>query len=127
MGHDAVWEEQQMRWFRARKTDSVSVAVLTITLLQLLIGVCIVRTLSAQSQDVINAQLEFRQQTLDTRISEIEHLNLPARLAVLEQTAADLGQVKMLIYGVIVTLFGSLAAQIIQIRGQRSNRRPGGE
>jgi hypothetical protein len=113
--------------FRARQSDAISQAIVWLTLLQLGVGVAVVKSISAQSpsQDVINAGLEYRQQSLDARMNSFEQLHVPERLAVLEQTAAELGQVKLLIYGVIVTLIGSLLAQIVQIRAQRHKRRQG--
>jgi hypothetical protein len=112
-------------WLQMRRSDTIALAVLWITLAQLAAGLIIVKAVSAQtpSQEVMIDRLENRSINLDDRVTKIETMNLPARLAVLEKSADEVSQVKLLIYGVFVTLIGSLLAQIVQIRGQRRNRR----
>ena len=107
-----------------RRADVIAMTVVYLTIVQLAIGWVTITTVMGQapSQEVINASMEFRQQGLEGRLIAIEHLRLDTRLALLEASAVELAQVKLLIYGVFVTLFGSLLAQIIQIRGQRRGR-----
>jgi hypothetical protein len=111
-----------IRWIQRRSTDSVALAVLYLTLAQVVIGLAVVRTVHGQSQEIINDRLANRQVNLETRLVSIEQMNLPARLAVLERSAEEISQVKLMIYGVFVTLIGSLFAQIVNIRGQRKMR-----
>ena len=110
------------KWARTRRNDAIALSVLYLTLAQVIIGLAVVRTVHGQSQEIINDRLANRQLNLETRVVSIEQMNLPARLAVLERSAEEISQVKLMIYGVFVTLIGSLFAQIVNIRGQRKMR-----
>lgn len=109
-----------------RRSDSIALAILYVTLAQLGVGLMIVRTVHGQtgpSQEVINDRLENRQQAFENRIQLFEQMHLPERLAVLERASEELSEVRKLIYGVFLSLVGILIAQIVQIRGQRRFRR----
>src|SRR5690348_12205830 len=112
-----------VRWMMTRRSDSIALAIVYVTLFQLGVGFVWVRTVHGQSQEVINDRLENRQQAFENRIQAIEQMNLPVRLAVLEKGAEELAEVRKLIYGVFLSLVGILIAQIVQIRGQRKMRR----
>lgn len=114
-------------WMQRRSADSVALALLWVTLVQLSVGVLVAIAAAQPSQEVLNDRLERRQDGLDGRVLSIEQLNIPARLAVLEKSSANSEEnwteVRKLNYGIITTLIGLMAAQIVQIRGQRKGRR----
>ncbi len=112
-----------MQWAKARRTDAMAMAILYVTLMQAGVGLIVVNRLHAQSQEVVLDRLQQREQTLDARVVSIEQMNLPARLAVLESSANELAQIKLLMYGMFVTIVGSLVAQLVQIRGGQRHRR----
>lgn len=111
------------KWMMTRRSDGIALAIVYVTLFQLAVGVVWIRTAHAQSQETVNDRLANRQSTLEARIATVEQMNLPVRLAVLEQSALDAAETKKLIYGVFLSLVGILIAQIVQIRGQRKMRR----
>jgi hypothetical protein len=116
-----------IRWTMSRRSDSVAISVLTLTLLQAAVGLIIVQRVHGQTPEIVLDRIAQRQQTIDARVTSLETMNLPARLAVLEKQVDEFGQIKLLVYGVFVTLIGSLLAQIVQIRGQKRLRREGDE
>jgi hypothetical protein len=117
------------RWVQSRRSDSVATAVLWVTLVQLSIGVIYVRAARAQtpSQDVINDRLVNRANSIELRVYELEQLRLPERLALLEQSTKvseeSWTEVRRIGYGIVSGVIGLIAAQIVQIRGQRRNRK----
>lgn len=68
---------------------------------------------------------EFIDRDQSGRITTIESLRIPERLAVLERIAQDSAEQRTLIYGVMATLACSLIVQILQIRSNVSRRSHG--
>lgn len=96
-----------------------ALSVLYFALVQLAVGTTATRTyMNAQSApvDLVVERLATRQAGIDTRLTHVEGLRVPERLAVLERAADDARETRRLMYGVIITLLGSVVAQIIQIR-----------
>jgi hypothetical protein len=114
------------RWVMTRRSDSIALSVLALTLMQAGIGIIAVQRVHGQTPEVVIDRLAQRQQTIDARVTSLETMNLPARLAVLEKQADEFSQIKLLVYGVFATLIGSLVAQIVQIRGTEATTARGG-
>jgi hypothetical protein len=112
---------------RRRSSDRISLALCYLTIAQAIIGIIVISTVvRAQGNDDAQVQLlQYRQASVEGRVTTIEQMNIPARLAVLEASATEMSQVKLLIYGMFITLIGSVVAQVVQIRGQRRLRRYG--
>lgn len=109
-----------------RRADRLATIIIAIALAQLVCGVLVVRAQRSESelnQAVLNAQMTMRADNISSRVQQIEDLKVPERLRVLEAAAADAAEVRKLTYGVIVTLIGSLFAQLVQIRTTASRRR----
>ncbi len=115
--------ERVLRWVKGRRTDTIALTVIYVTLLQAGIGIVWVTRVAAQTPEVLLDRVQQRQQTIDVRVTALEQMNLAARLAVLERSADEVAQVKMLVYGLFVTAIGSLLAQIVQVRGMKRQRR----
>ena len=109
-----------------RRSDKYSLVVVAVTAVQLAVGTWFTVITNGQSQDVINSQVVSGITSTEHRLDNLEALNLPVRIAVLEKLATDAtetrDEIKKLTYGIIVTLFGVLVTQFIQIKGQRRDR-----
>jgi hypothetical protein len=123
---------RRMKGMRAtlpwRKADITAAAIIVGTMLQLAVGgVAVIlfanMPAAAQSQDVLNARADDHLQALDQRVAEItrtlERLNIEPRLTALE---TSVGLSVKLAMGIMVTLIGLLAAQLVQIRDGRRRR-----
>lgn len=118
-----------MRLVIDRRSDTVALWIIYVTLAQLAVGGFWVKVIAQSGnrgpvdQAVVNERFSQRAQNLDNRVQTIEQMNLGVRIAVLERQAEDLSELRRLIYGVFLSLVGILIAQIVQIRGQRKLRR----
>jgi hypothetical protein len=104
-----------------RNGDRMTLVVYTFLIVQLCIWVGVAR---AQSQETATAVLMVRTNSLETRVSSLESLNLPARVAVLEQSVVEIREVRTIVYGIFATFIGALILQVVQVRQARNGRRP---
>lgn len=111
---------------KTRREDRAAILLLWLTLGHLAIAASVVRSVGAQSQDVINDRLTVAQQGNTARIATLEQLRIPERLAVLEKSVAtseeNWTEVRRLGYSIVLSIIGLIATQLVQIRGQRRHR-----
>lgn len=99
-----------------RSTDRWSFAILTVGVVQLVLGAALLSFQNPPSvQDFVDANQS-------SRIQALESLRIPERLAVLERIAEDGDTTRRLLYGVMAAVVASLITQGLQIKSQRSRR-----
>lgn len=124
-----------VRHWVPRQADVIREAACWVILFQLIVGVSIVQwsaaSARAQSQETINDRLANRQAVNENRIQTLEQLNIPARLALLEEAAKDSKEssreIRQLAYGILATLLGMVITNILSIRESRKRRSPNGD
>jgi hypothetical protein len=101
--------------------------VRALLLAQLAVGAVVTRV-AAQHRPIeetvaVQAQaFSDRAAVLEARIGKLEEMKIAERLAVLDRLAQDGHELKMLSYGTVLTLGGTLALGLFERRGRKGER-----
>lgn len=120
-------------WVQIRREDVIREAALWVVCAQLVVGTIAVyysaSTARAQSQEVINERLISGQAVLSSKVAAMESLGIDGRLKLLERDSEDAKEtakeLRQLAYGILLTLFGLVATNIMSIRESRKRRAEG--
>ncbi len=104
-----------------RHSDRITLIAYLFLIFQLCFWVVAAR---AQSQETINAVESARVSSIDARISTLEAMNLPSRMAVLEQSVSEIREIRTIVYGIFATFIGALVLQVVQVKQARQARQP---
>jgi hypothetical protein len=98
-----------------------------IVIIQAPVGVAIVRAQYQQAIDPVQFdRLANRQQDLAVRMEALDHMDIPTRLAVLDNKydniAKDLDLLIKLIYGTLFTVVAGVFVHLLDMRSRKSGR-----